>query len=336
MPTGPVYQVGVELAYDNTQLKTGVTESETALRGLETVADQTATEMSTSFDQVATDVPAAFSNTSVGITDSAKKLKGVGKQVGADVALAVTDGFSSGNVVGSITSVIGSLAAVGGIAAVGVGIGGALVTGLVEGWQKSKAEFTEAVNGLLGSVEDDFRGTWESIRKDMFQEFSKIGTLEELGGEGGLTEGLRQANVFTDQLGLGLGRVTDVLRGKTDPATDRVVANLRKMSEETEDVYKAGVKVGEVETARAKKAQELLGLFEAQRGQLKQARDDAADLYDLQHDAVGDARAMSDAQAYAADAAERQAAALERAATQASQVASRLASIPLDYYKGLL
>lgn len=308
MATSAAYQIGVDTIYDNTQLTTGVTEAKTAMQGLETAIDQTATDASTSFSRVGTSVD---STTTSFISTSGRKLKSAGKVIGGDFASSITTGLQNGDIAGSFSGIISSLAAIGGIGAIATGIGAAFGVGMIKGFEEQSKAFRESINTLLGGVENEFKGSLDDIYKQIRKANSELAVVTELGG-GDQTLGFERANAFVEIIGLSLDKVGDVLQGRVNPGTRKTVEQLKLAAEETQGVYKAGVLVGEVETARAKKAQELVGLYELQRDKLNKAKEVAAGFNDLQTNARKNADYLSSSAADYADSLVRGADAAER------------------------
>lgn len=303
------YQIGVEALYDNTQLIAGVQQAEAAIETIETSAEETATAASTAFDRI----PAAVDTTSTSlISTSGRKLKSAGKTIGADLATSITSGVQSGDIVGSVSGIFTSLAAVGGAAAIGVGIGGAFITNFIKGMNAEKAALYAEINSVLEKVEDDFKGSLSSIMKTINQEASEISVLTDFGGEAGLAGGLDRANLFAEKLGVSLQDVTTLLQGKTGPAAEQVLDYLQEQVGETQDIYRGGVKIGESETERSRIARTLIGFYDAQEGKLDAAKQNAYDLYQLQHDTRREIEDAVTAASNYADESERAEAATRR------------------------
>lgn len=264
------YTVGVKLTGDAVDLKAEVSSAESAITGLDTTVSQTSDSI---------------------VNTSGRKLKSAGKTIGTDFATSMTSGIASGDIAGSVSGIFSSLAAVGGLAAIGVGLGGALVTGLIKGAQQNAAEMNAAVNDLLSGVENDFKGSLESILDQIKKGVTGVAALEELGGDSGLAGGLDKARDFAQTLNLTLNDTVGVIEGKVNPATQDTVKALKEQANWTAsqaDLLEATVnpalhKALVIQNDQALRARELLDLYDLQRNKIDSAKEDARDLYNYTH-----------------------------------------------------
>jgi hypothetical protein len=264
MATGSAeYQVGVKLTGDATDLKSEITSATTAIGTLDTTVSQTSDSI---------------------VNTSGRKLKSAGKTIGTDFAQSITSGISSGDLAGSVSGIFSSLSMVGGIAALGVGLGGALITGIIKGANANATEMRAGVNELLKGVEDDFKGSMKSILQDLQEGVSSINVLEELGGGGedALVQGLAKAREYAQGTGLELEQVVEVLQGKMRPATQAVLNKQLDQLAVLEEVESATGQTYAEEVRRKSPAGQLIDLYKIQAEELGKAKDDARDLHDIQ------------------------------------------------------
>jgi hypothetical protein len=295
------YTVGVKLTGDAVDLKAEVSSAESAITGLDTTVSQTSDSI---------------------VNTSGRKLKTAGKTIGTDFAASMTQGIASGDIVGSVSGIFSSLAAVGGVAAIGVGLGAALVTGLVKGAQQREADYRAAVSSLLEAGEVEAEQSARKIRKSIFDAFTFETAVKEFGG-GDLQTGMEKIQQLADDTGQSFNQVADIVRGEMSPAVDGTLKTLQDMVQEEKELQQSGKGAAAAQLETADAAQVLLDHYDKINGQLNDAVDSGIKQRDYARSTAGYVGDIVGQTSAAAGQSERYAAALERADAAARLLAGR-------------
>ena len=324
-----------------TAVTTATDEAVSAFETVPTAAENMAADvelasvsMAESFQQVplaATSMQTSLDATTTGIINtSGKKLKGAGKLLGGQLVQGLTGEIGSTSattsVINTANTLFGSLLLVGGLGAVAVGVGGTLITGIIKGMQASEEALRTKVDSLLANVEDDFKGTLESILKDIESAQSLETAFKEYGGISKAEEDIAAL------VGKSFDRIGRLLRGSVGEGTQKLVgANLEIMADLTVDqatlleaavnpeVHKQLVEQNKVALA----AQDILNAYEKTRGAIDKSRHEAELMFDVQHQMKDATEATSDAMERLSENSGHYASNLERADAAARNLAGR-------------
>lgn len=316
-----VPKVEVDLMWDNTALKQGTIEAEADINRLADAVDSASADMQSSLSTVATTadaelgtaLPQAADNAAVGLTTKASKFKAVGTELGQTLAQGVGSGLSgpeaAANLGTSVSGLLAPLAATGAgaVAAIGLGLGGALIGNMIKAANDRREEFVDAVVAGFQEIEVKAKSTFASIREDALATYDLKDLISELEKMGVSADELRATS---ESLGKPWFELAQVLRGDITPSNRDTLEALRGQSKELDYQTKASGVVRDVYTDQARTSQTLVGLSDKNRDLLR----DRVDLALLERDAVeGTARATE----RAADAGERLGAAYGNAVRQA-------------------
>ena len=304
----------------------------TAAENMAADVELASVSMAESFQQVplaATSMQTSLDATTTGIINtSGKKLKGAGKLLGGQLVQGLTGEIGSTSattsVINTANTLFGSLLLVGGLGAVAVGVGGTLITGIIKGMQASEEALRTKVDSLLANVEDDFKGTLESILKDIESAQSLETAFKEYGG-------ISKAEEDADLVEKSFDRIGRLLRGSVGEGTQKLIGDLEIMADLTVDqatlleaavnpeVHKQLVEQNKVALA----AQDILNAYEKTRGAIDKSRHEAELMFDVQHQMKDATEATSDAMERLSENSGHYASNLERADAAARNLAGR-------------
>jgi hypothetical protein len=341
-----VRTMALRFIMDNTDLVTGVDQSEAELQNLQLAADRASTDLGASFDAAGNRVgevmgPNGTMNQNIAAGGAAASSQAT--QIGADVAQNVAQGIQTGDYSGALQSglsqVGSAVAAAGNVAAAGVligaGIGTAIMKGIIDNIEKGEAEFAAAVKEMTDAVQKQFKADFgtetptflntKAFRSATVDAQNLEDVLAGL-GSGSEIAGLEKIKGLAADIGLDWRKIADLIRGRIGEGVRSTKDVLQGMVGEMEGVYKAGVKVGEVESERSRLAREVLAVMREQRAEVRRSveyQEDLADYaYGYEHSWTTSAEA------------------LEKAATAAKEVRDSLNSIQgipsLDGIRGKL
>lgn len=314
--------VEVRALYDGSAVQAGTAGNVADINAMASAVDAASADMTSSLTTVAasadtelgTNIPASADRAAVGLTTKASKFKAVGTELGQTLAQGVGSGLSGPEAVANLgTSVSGLLAPLaatgaGAVAAIGLGLGGALIGNMIKSANERRQEFVDAVVAGFQQIEVKASSTFASIREDMIATYDIKDVLSEVTKLGVSTDELRETAA---SLGKPWYELADVLRGDINPANRDTYEALRDQSKELDYQTKASGVVRDVYTDQARTSQTLVGLSDKNRDLLR----DRVDLALLERDAVeGTARATE----RAAAAGERLGAAYGNAIRQAN------------------
>jgi hypothetical protein len=208
------YQVGVKLTGDATDLKSEITSATTAIGTLDTTVSQTSDSI---------------------VNTSGRKLKSAGKTIGTDFAQSLTSGIASGDVVGSVSGIFSSLAMVGGFAALGVGLGGALLTGIIKGASAERQKMIDSFNSAFEALELKASQTGKEIAAEILSGFEASKAIEDIGG-GDADLGFDRATEAAAKLNIEAGELVELVRSGITPATQETYDVLKKQLDAANDL----------------------------------------------------------------------------------------------------
>jgi hypothetical protein len=208
------YQVGVKLTGDATDLKSEITSATTAIGTLDTTVSQTSDSI---------------------VNTSGRKLKSAGKTIGTDFAQSLTSGIASGDVVGSVSGIFSSLAMVGGFAALGVGLGGALLTGIIKGASAEKQAMIDSFNSAFEALELKASQTGKEIAAEILSGFEASKAIEDIGG-GDADLGFDRATEAAAGLNIEASALVELVRSGINPATQETFNILKKQLDKANDL----------------------------------------------------------------------------------------------------
>jgi hypothetical protein len=279
-----VPKVEVDVMWNDDALKAGTTEAAAALEGLESSVNSSSTAMKTDLASVGTTaetelgttVPAAADTAAVGLTTKASKFKAVGTELGQTLAQGIGSGVSGPEQVANLGTSVAGLAAplaatgVGAIAAIGLGLGGALISNMIKAANERKAEFVEEVVSGFTAIEVKARSTFASIRQDLLDTYDTKALLEEVTKLGIGTDELR---ALSEDIGAPWYELAEVLRGDINPANKDTLESLRDQAKELDSQVKVGGAITNVYSDQAKLAQDLLGISDRRKDALREQVD---------------------------------------------------------------
>lgn len=301
----------VRATWSGEELSTGALGAKADLEALGTAADTAAADINTSLASVGTTattelgttIPAAADTGLGGLTTRASKFKAVGTELGTSVAQGIGGGMSApaavANVAQSASGLLAPLASTGpgAIAAVGLGLGiavvGNIVKGMTEEFAKSKAAVQDGANDLFGAIDVTAKTTLADIRRAIRDTFNLENVVAELGGEGGVTAGFEKINELVEITGFEFDTVVDAIRGKVTPATE---AFYRKLVEVEDQGNKLSGPFSENEllmSDTAKAADEALDAINNTRGAIATGKDNLQQTRDYMQETAAAAEATA-------------------------------------------
>lgn len=316
----PQERIEIEILTDTTKLKAGTDEAERSIEALADSVDLASDDMRRSLQSIDDGVSStlgpsgSFTRATDDFTDTGRqRFSEAGTEVASEFSSNLAEGIASGDtsatLLDSITGLGATLGAAGGLTAIaGVGalVGGAIVSGMVNGAKAAKAEFIAETKTIFDSVEVEAKTSMRKIRKEILEGFTFESVLEELGGEAGLQGGIDQVNTLVDATGVKFNTVVDLLRGKVNPATEET----RKILEQQASLINVELAPGVFTMSKAQTdvrdtAKDVLGVIDDQLEKQKTVTQQKKLELDYTRDQVNPGRAVADAMERTALAAER-------------------------------
>lgn len=344
------YLIGVGVDLDATDLESGTDQAEQAFTDLsaaieresedaeiaiERLADEVDTasdDMRRSLDSIndgTASVGDAFDRMSTDVEDEGGRMSEVGTEIGAEFSSNLAEGISSGDasatVTDSATGLFATLGALGPTAAV-AGVGGLLATGLVkgivDGMSNRRQAVIDSVNEVLSGVLNSTDNAAKAIRDSLLDAFSLESRLTNLGG-GDLSKGVQIAEETARDLNVSINTIYDALSGEVNPATDKLVDKLVEAQEEGTALHGTFFNSSLLMDETAENADDLHKQIVDTRLGMQDARDAAQGLNGWMEKNKALAGDTATHTKNSADAADRYAAALERAAAAADRINDR-------------
>lgn len=294
----------------STDITSALSDAGTGFGDLSTDADDAADQINATMTQT---IPASVQTGAVAITSKASKFKAIGTTLGTNLTAGIGEGVSGPEAAASTTSALAGLVAVtaktgpGIIAALGFGLGVAVVQSMIKGIGESQAAFDAGVNALLDNLEGDFTRRLKSMFGELKSTLTEVNVLTDLGGEGGLAAGLEQAEQHAADLGIDLQQYVKILEGKADPVTQAIVDHWAKVGENLGPALEKSRELTDEQKTYLEIGKQTVENYDDLRGEISTSKEESIILAGLQRSLAFDsshyAGNMERAAAAAADAA---------------------------------
>jgi hypothetical protein len=254
------------------------------------------------------------------VNTSGRKLKAAGKTIGTDFATSLTSGIASGDVAGSLSGIATSMAAFGGFAAVGLGFGAALITGMIQSAAEKRQAFIDSVNEGFRQLEVDAKDTGKEIAENILEGITFKDVLADLGGDAGELGGFQMIQSVSDDIGASQEALLELLRQGINPETQLTYELLAK---QLNTMVKQRNEQGGFNDEQGKTFTTLEKIYDASRSQTDELKLQK-DLGIAERDAL---RAGADAQERMTSSAADHAANAERSANAYERVESAILNV---------
>ena len=254
------YAIAVRADLDATGVATGAEMAEASMRELAASADLAAQDIDTA---LATDVPASVDSSTVQLTTKAGKFKAVGTELGTNLASGIAGGASAPEAALSTGSAMTQLLAAsaktakGAFALVGLGVGVAFVTNLIQGMQARKAEAIAAYNDLFSKIEVNAEDSMQKVRRSIFEAFDFQAAVTELGG-GDINAGFAKIQTLMEGTALSASDIALVLQRGVTPNTREWASQIRQILKDGRSATGEFGRGAKVYTEQAEIAKEIL------------------------------------------------------------------------------